>query len=382
VAKPKYLRGEVMHTKTKYICLFAVMMVYQLAWTLPPQITAVNQMIVGSHLLDYHGSNVYLDKSGTFHLLYYDTDQNHNGVLKYKAVRNDGSIAVDSKYIVNCERNECWYKIQILADSAGMIHILLGTDFRLKKNRYLLLDNKGNLVEDITLPSYDHISGLSIYDNNKIMINGVEHTNSGQYYHLFFLKGPNQEKFKKIHIRKLTSSNYSWNETAIPCKSNKDLFFLIGQTKDENTKSVFLSKTLVDLKHNKVKEFQYFLARDSASYFYMPIKNDVVYGTSNLVFMGDTIIYRFGLETVNPGVRNDTMCVILFDRNGNVIKNKAPEYRNLIYRDINNTSPGDVLVKNNYNFKASDFNSHNPTIFGISTFRDFPDIIIDVESKY
>jgi hypothetical protein len=161
---------------------------------------------------------------------------------------------------------------------------------------------------------------------------------------------------------------------------SNDNILLIKYHYGVSSRKMLIRKTIINLTSKSIVNAELYDVRESATVFYYNKIRNVGYDRNHIITIGDTIGYRCDIRPADyPDSPGDSMCVILFDSQGNLVKNKTRASYPMTAGVISAFGKNDFLIRNNRDaFGQVKFNSENRiSLFGLISFRNFPQIIVD-----
>jgi hypothetical protein len=149
--------------------------------------------------------------------------------------------------------------------------------------------------------------------------------------------------------------------------------------------SPYMGRTLIraliiDLESRSVVDAEILDVRESASILYYNKLQNISYFQNHIFPVGDKIAYLCGLPSLAlPYVPSDSMCVVLFDFQGKLIKGERKESYAMETTVIRSFDVCDFLIMNNRD-PFGDYRSKGEnrlSLYGLMSLRDFPRIIVD-----
>jgi hypothetical protein len=367
-----------------------LLLLYDFALALPPQIDAANNMIKGNESLSslYDISNGYIDKDGNFHLCFEDKESEYGRIIRYSSFGPDGQEVIDTKMPLRCDLYYCSFDFNMLSDQNHNLHIIY-QEATHSGYEYIMLDDKGKAVKQLKIGDHSVIPGkMRIMPDGRLLIAAMRYIKHGNKYDVFFSLAPNAEKFDTVMIQMPQTNDYNDDQMAefYPLDNNRILMVYPVINRLDGPpqwREAFLRKTIFNLKSREVEDFQYYPLRDSVNVIYTGIRPDIMFEGSVLAEMGDTLALMAYAPSID--IRSDTLqdsvCVLLFDKKGNLIPQKNLEYRKILYQNLDKTAPGDILIRENAAGPIQNRKMNWLSLFGLFSLRNYPDLIIDLPEK-
>ncbi len=359
------------------------------AWCIPPQLRAANNFVVNHPYLSKNSFSFKctIDNSENANLVYYEPVGNGSkALINFLSFHADGTLRLGPKRILE---NHWEYSLhenesKIISDAHGNTHLIMRDDKRtieIIKYVYVMVDSVGILKKRIEIERSFTLSSMRILEDGSLLAHGGFGRFRAPDSEIVLMLKRDSDKFESFSFEtpELGLGYRTSNIGAKIFPLGDDNILLVGAHSSPYMGKTIVRKTIINLKSKGIVNAEIYDAREVWSVMYynkIPNMNFM-----NYIFpLENRIAYLCGLPSLaNPYVPSDSMCVILFDSKGNLIKSEARESFRMNTEMLSSFSGKDFLIRNNRDaFGQIKFNAeYRLSLFGVISFRDFPQIIVD-----
>jgi hypothetical protein len=351
---------------------------------LPPQVAALNDLMSDGKLarLPYSMEAVF-DKSANLHVFYRSSIGDLSDTYNYLCLDPAGFLKMPSKVIIPAgDIFESFADFRMEVDNDKNIHVLLSNAVSGPKDKYILLDSLGNVHQELYFKPFGKVKSFHVIQDSLIVGFRIGRLEAlGDRFQIFYLKTIAGTEFRTLSLPVLSSPTDYRNEYSDFFTTPEGQLVMVGKGTDNwGAKKVYFYKYQVDLEQAISTNYSVWDARQSASIIYSNCRADINLGNPSIISLGDTVIYFMRQTWGDPQRRevSDSLFVYLMDKNGNLINLESQECRQVTYQDLGEALPGDRICKANWDPPKWATTTGPLITFGIFSFRDFPDLIIDV----
>ena len=358
-------------------------------FSLPPQIKSVNEFMKSNDLKrtgDLISGSI--NNRGVFQICFTRIENKRFFPLKYKSFNSDGSVKVNEKTLLSCGSISRFSNYRCMSDKEGNLHVTFLDQRKGYKYSYILVDSLGTVLKEVELGDLITIADMNFLSDGSIIINGIKMgVNIPDLFEIFYIIHRDLKDYQIIEIKSPTTTQDTPNYGTSLYPVNDSLVLLLTTRYNYDTGDWLALITYVNLLRKKIERFQKIPVRNIASAFYGGFDKDINPGLHSFIYLGDTLVYWNRMPKNGPMTKEDnfdipstdSIFVILLDKEGKLLTKDPPIYRTIKLGILDNLDSKSVLCwSNGYPyFRAVRKNGYSP--FGILSFRNFPEIILDIE---
>ncbi len=331
--------------------------------------------------------NAVFDNDANIHSVFGGGEGDQKYVY-YICINKDGSIKIPLTEIYKMPMMIRYDNFRIEVDKSGNVHILILMTHHLGSiERYVMLSPKAEISKEIDINIYrgKDFKRLKIYQDTSLI--AYRYGACGQYERrptnfcqIFYLKDLNDNVFSQIFFTVTFSYRNFGVVQADFIQLNSDRLLVLAALSD--IRESYLHSFQVDLDKQATSDINTYEMKDNAYIIYKNPDPDIVFGKSTIVEKGDSLLFfmkRPYSREVDPNVNDSLLYVFLIDGDGNIISNGNPEIRKASYRSLPDVKLGDLICRDKWRDPPMTFSKKGAiSRFGIFSFRNFPDLIIDM----
>jgi hypothetical protein len=356
---------------------------------LPPKIQRVNDFIKNHSYLSTKNFSFLctMDQSFNANLIYFQPNEIGNRASLYFVSFNPaGNVRIVPKEVLaegwNHSLDES--ESRIISDFNGNTHLLLRKmlDFERMEYTYIMIDSIGDIQKNVSIERGLYLSRFCVLPNGNIIAQGTIRGIGAdkQQYNLIYVLEKGSSSFSSFQVEVADYGYPIPNIGADIYPLDNENILLLRLYSSSISKAKELHRTIINLPTKRIINTESIDAREHASIINTNMMLYLWYGGTHFITIGDTIAYQFMLFPNNGGDISDySMGVIYLDSKGNFIDIDQKHILTMTTGNLLSSNQYDFLIRNNRNIFGGVITTpeYKLSLYGLISFRDFPQIIID-----
>ena len=370
-----------MKSLTNTLIVMAFWLIADIAYSLPPSISALN-IIADSLEKHLQVENIHIDIENNIFGYFgrYDKEAVMN-VYGFQ-IDSDGEV-IEEPHLLFSQRGP-FTGLNVIGDNYGNLHMVINVFSENEWDGYFKLDRAGNRLHSVwpnCRLSCRNILSDSIFISFRIAYDyefeWIEDNVVNDMFYKFNFKNPADSAFTHVQIPFIELGCYAPILEITP--ENEVLIILSNYETtgyyDFKYPTKFAS-FIADLDGQELSKINKGDIGENASYIYDPINLNIGIDGTSTIWLGDSLLFysRMSTNREEDSGTSDSLYVIIFDKDGNILKSDEKTHLKITYKSIDTIGTTEKLITY-WVVRSGKYK------FGLISFADFPNIYLDFGEK-